>query len=36
MDRHNGGANLSYVDGHSKRQPRSILADPNFYMGQPE
>ena len=36
MDRHNGGANLSYVDGHSKWQPENTLADPNFYMGQPE
>ncbi len=35
-DRHNGGANLSYADGHSKWVTEGTLADPDFYMGQPD
>ena len=31
--RHNDGANLSYVDGHSKWQSRGTLTAANFYMG---
>ena len=36
MDRHNGGANLSFADGHGKWVPENTLADANFYMGEPE
>jgi prepilin-type N-terminal cleavage/methylation domain-containing protein/prepilin-type processing-associated H-X9-DG protein len=35
-ERHNGGANLSYADGHAKWLPQSTLAAADFYMGEPE
>ncbi len=34
FDRHNDGANLSYVDGHAKWLTQDKFLDPNFYMGE--
>ncbi|MBD3292640.1 MAG: hypothetical protein GF393_06920, partial [Armatimonadia bacterium] len=35
-ERHNGGANVSYADGHAKWQPQNTLEAADFYMGEPE
>jgi prepilin-type N-terminal cleavage/methylation domain-containing protein/prepilin-type processing-associated H-X9-DG protein len=34
LERHNGGCNLNYVDGHAKWLQASVLREPNFYMGE--